>query len=170
MGDAKIIPFCAEYMEVGRFSPPELSLEDCCLIYESQSSGDRKGRITKNAAKGPGHNIYTYIARPLSGPVFDDAMVRVGQFLNTASRDNARALECSIAGAALALMGQNVDMAFWSIGKGGVGKSLFSTLIRNAMSPMRGFFDCASLYMGDELRKTLGNSVGFCVSAAQEGD
>ena len=77
-------------------------------------------------------------------------------------------MECTIAGIALALMGQNVDRAFWSIGKGGVGQSLLSTLIHNAISPMRGFFDCTSLYMDDELRKTLGNSVGFCVNTAQE--
>ena len=170
METAKIIPFYAEYMEVERSTSLGLSLEDCCLIYEPQSASERQGRIMRQVAKGPEHNIYTYIERPLSDPVIEDALSRVGRFLNTTFCDNAWALECSIAGAALALMGQNVDMAFWSIGKGGVGKSLFSTLIRNAMSPMRGFFDCASLYMGDELRKTLGNSVGFCVSAAQEGD
>ena len=170
MGNAKIIPFYAEYMEVERCPSMGLSLSDCCLIYEPRSSGARQGRITNQMDNGPEHNIYTYIERPLSGPAIEDALVRVGRFLNTAFCDNAWALECSIAGLALALMGQNVDRAFWSIGKGGVGQSLFSTPIHNAMSPTRGFFDCASLYMGDELRKTLENRVGFCVNTAQEGD
>ena len=60
MENAKIIPLYAEYMEVARFPPLELSLEGRCLIYEPQSSGDRQCRITKQAAKGPEHNIYTY--------------------------------------------------------------------------------------------------------------
>ena len=64
-------------------------------------------------------------------------------------------------------MGQNVDRAFWSIGKG-VGQSLFSTLIHNAMIPMRGFCDCTSLYMVDELRKTLEHNVWYCGCTAQE--
>ena len=97
-------------------------------------------------------------------------MARGGGFLDTTFSDNARALECSIAGIALALMGRSVDRAFWSIGKGVVGHSLLSTLIHNAMSPMRGFFDSTSLYMDDELRKALENNVGFCVCTAQEGD
>ena len=136
------------------------------LIYAPRSSGDMQCRITKQVTKGPEHNIYTYIERPLSEPVIEDAPARVGQFLNTSFCDNAWALECAIAGVAMALMCQNVDRAFWSIGKGGVGHSMFATLIHNAMSQMHGFFDCASLYMDDELRKTLGNIVGFCVNTA----
>ena len=165
---AKIIPFYADYLDVERTPSLGLSLDDCCIVYEPQSSGERQCRIMKQVPKGPACNIYTYIARPLSEPVLESALSRVWEFLRTTFTGNAWALECTIAGIALALMGQNVDRAFWSIGKGGVGQSLFSTLIHNAISPMHGFFDCTSLYMDDELRKTLENSVGFCVNTAQE--
>ena len=133
-------------MDFDRIPPIGLSLEDCCLIYDPQSSGDRQCRLTKQIATDPAHSIYAYIARPLSASVFDDALARVGKFTDTAFCDNVWPLECTIAGISLALMGQNVDRASWSIGKGGVGKALFSTLIRNAMSPAHGFFDCTSLY------------------------
>ena len=69
----------------------------------------------------------------------------------------------------MALVGRNVGRAFWTIGGGGVGKSLFTSLIRNAMSPMRGFFDFTALYLDDELRKTLEHLIGFKVLTAQEG-
>ena len=47
--------------------------------------------------------------------------------------------------------------------------SLFTTLISRALSPMHTFFDCASLYRDDELRKTLEHIVRYKVLTAQEG-
>ena len=44
-----------------------------------------------------------------------------------------------------------------------------TSLIRNEMSPMRGFFDFTALYLDDELRKTLEHLIGFKVLTAQEG-
>ena len=122
---AKIIPFYAEYMDVERNPSLGLSLDDCCIAYEPQSAGERHGRIMKQVPKGPERNIYTYIARPLSEPVAEGALSRVWGFLRTTFTDNAWALECTIAGIALALMGQNIDRAFWSIGKGGDGPVSF---------------------------------------------
>ena len=69
----------------------------------------------------------------------------------------------------MALLGENVARAFWPIGSGGVGQSLFTTLIHNAINPTRGFFDCTSMYLDDELRKTLERIIGYCVLTAQEG-
>ena len=94
---------------------------------------------------------------------------RLVGFLNTTFYDNEYAFRCTIAGLSMALLGENVDRACWAIGSGGAGQSLFATLIRNAINPMRGFFDCTSLYLDDELRKTLEHIVGYCVLAAQEG-
>ena len=69
----------------------------------------------------------------------------------------------------MALVGRNVGRAFWTIGGGGVGKSLFTSLIRNAMSPMNGFFDFKALYIDDELVKTLEHLIGAKVPTSQEG-
>ena len=71
--------------------------------------------------KGPRNNIYTHIARSLTVPLYEEAEVRIRSFLETTFCDNEWALKCTIAGIALALMGEDVDRAFWSIGEGAFG-------------------------------------------------
>ena len=100
--------------------------------------------------------------------ICENAHARAVKFLESTFCDNAWALQCTIAGISLALLGENVDRAFWTIGGGGVGQSLFTTLINNAISPMHGFFDCSALYMDGELRKFLEQMVGLRVWTAQE--
>ena len=166
---ADIIPFYAEYMEVDKVSAAGFTLEDACLMYDPSTAHDRGGRNLKQVDKRATNNIYTYIARTLTDEIEIDSHRRLVGFLNTTFYDNEYAFRCTIAGISMALLGENVDRAFWTIGSGGVGQSLLTTLIRNAISPMRGFFDCTSLYLDGELRKTMGHIVGYFVLTAQEG-
>ena len=79
---------------------------------------------------------------------------------NTTFYDKEYAFRCTSAGLSIALLDGNVDRACWTIGSGGVGQSLFATLIHNAINPMRVFPECTSMYLDDELRKTLEHIVG----------
>ena len=69
----------------------------------------------------------------------------------------------------LSFLGLNVGRAFWSIGAGGVGKSLFTSLINNAFYPKNGFFDCTALYQDGEMGKYVDLLAPFCIWTAQEG-
>ena len=144
-------------------------MEDVCFVYEPETASQREGMKLKQIWKGPENNLYTYINRRLICEVDEGAVGRLRAFLDTTFYDNAYALKCTIAGISIALVGENVDRAFWTIGGGGVGQSLFTTLINSALSPMHTFFDCTSLYQDDELRKTLEHIVGYKVLTSQEG-
>ena len=130
----------------------------------------RSGRNLKQVAKKHSGNIYTYINRPLTEAVGDSVVARPKQFLNITCYDNSYALTCAIAGLRLAPVGENVDRALWGIGPGGVGRSLFTSLIHNSLSPTHGFFDCTSLYLDGELMQTIGHIVGYFVLTAHEGE
>ena len=115
--------------------------------------------------------IYTYVSIRLC---LEDlhlgaAHARLSAFLGSAFYSNSEALSCTISGLAIAMIGENADRAFWTIGSGGAGKSLFTSLIHNAMAPTRGFLDCTALYLEDELRKTIDRLIPFKILAAQEG-
>ena len=112
--------------------------------------------------------MYTYISRTLTEKICAESYARVVKFLETTFCNNAWALQCTIAGISLALMGENVDRAFWTIGGGGVGQSLFTTLINNSISPKSGFFDFSALYMDGDVRKFLEQLVGPRAWTAQE--
>ena len=101
------------------------------------------------------NNIYTYIASALTGEVYVCANRRLNASINTTFYDNEYALRCAIYGLETTILGESVGRAFRTIGSGGVGQSLPTTLIHNAIIPMRGYVDCAALRRDGELRKTI---------------
>ena len=131
MESADITPFYAEYMETDRITLSGVAIEDVCLVYDTTKAGERNGGIARQVDKGPRNNIYTHIERNLTDPIYEGAEIRLAEFLETTFCNNGWALKCTIAGIASALMGKNVDRAFWPIGEGGVGQSLFMFLINN---------------------------------------
>ena len=108
-------------------------------------------------------NIYIYIASALAGEVSVCANRRMRAPPNTTFYDNDYALRRTIAGLAMDTLGENVGREFWTIGPGGVGQSLLTTMINIAISPMRGYFGCAAMRRDDELRKTLRHTDGYFV-------
>ena len=141
-----IIPFYAEYMDSEKITSPGFAMADVCVVYEHATSNERSGRKMKQVAKKPAHIIYTYISSSLTGHVAESDVSRLRRFLNIAFYDKSYALQCTVDAMSMALIGENVDLPFWSIGSGGVGKALFTSLIHNSISPMRGFSDCAALF------------------------
>ena len=89
-------------------------------------------------------------------------------FLAQTFLGDREALNCTLCGLALALMSRNVDRAFWTLGRGGVGQSLFTTLIESAIRPMHSYIDCDILYHDEELRKQLPNLAPYICWTAQE--
>ena len=158
-------------MDGAKIASPGVSLEDLCILYEPETADARMGRIVRQVSKSAANNIYTYVSirMLMRDHQLEAAQERLMKFLSSTFYKNSEALSCTIAGLSIAIIGENVDRAFWTIGSGGAGKSLFTSLIHNAMAPTRGFFDCASLYLDDELRKTLEHLIPFKILTAQEG-
>ena len=75
-----------------------------------------------------------------------------------------------MAALSLCFAGRNVGRDFWSIGAGGVGQSLFTSLINNAFYPKQGFSDCTALNQDGEMGKFVDLLAPFCVWAAQAGE
>ena len=121
---AVIIPFYAEYMDFDRTPATGFAMEDVCLAYDPHTAPMRNGRIMKQVTKSASRNIYTYISRALPEKIFEESHARVVKFPGSTFCENAWALPRTIAGLSIALMWENVDRAFWTIGGGGVGQSL----------------------------------------------
>ena len=164
-----IIPFYSEYMETDKVISPGFGMVDVFFVYGPGNAGDRPNRNSKQVAKKHPNNIYAYINRSLTAAADDRVVVRLMRFLNSSFYDNSYAMTCTIAGLGLALVGENVDRDFCIIWPGGAGRSLFTSLLRNSLRSMRGFFDCTSLYLDDEVRNTLEHIVGYCVLTSLEG-
>ena len=65
------------------------------------------------------------------------------------------------AGLAMSVLGENLGRGFRTIGPGGVGQSLLTTLINDAISPTHGYVDCdASRW---RTQQTLHHIAGYCV-------
>ena len=132
-------------MTVGCTPEPDLSLEDVCLIYEPCTSRDREGRNVKQVGKKSTRNIYTYISISLLGEESSCVGRRLNEFLCKTFYDAEYAMRCIFDGPALEILGEHVRRAFWTIGSGCVGQSLLTTLIHNAINPMRSYVDCDAL-------------------------
>ena len=55
-----IIPFYAEYMELGKPTSPGFAMDGVCFVYEPETEGEREGRGPKQTRKAPENNIYIY--------------------------------------------------------------------------------------------------------------
>ena len=125
--------------------------------------------MLQKVGKSHRDNIYMHIERRITDPLADTALARLELIPSRTFYRNERALESAMGALSLFFVGYNVDRAFWSIGGGGVGQSLFTALVNNALYPKHGFFDCAALYQDDEMRIYVDLLSPFCVWAAQGG-
>ena len=164
-----IIPYYAEYLDEWKDSALGFCLEDACFVHSNDATRALGGDMLRQVKKSPKNNIYMHIERRITDPLVGAALTRLELFLSRTFYNNERALECTMCALTLCFLGYNVDRAFWSIGGGGVGQSLFTSLINNAFYPKHGFFDCAALYQDDEMRKYVDLLSPFCVWTAQEG-
>ena len=105
----------------------------------------------------------------MGDPLLGASQSRLTPFLGITFYRNPEAIACTIAGLSIALLGCKVDRAFRTIGAGGVGESLFTSLIPNALTPTHGFFDFADLYIADEHRKSIEHLTPPNILTSQEG-
>ena len=158
-----ISPTYAKYLDVGRTPEPCLALEDVCLIYDPSTSRERECRNMKQVVKKSTNNIYTYIGSALLREISACENRRLSEFISKTFYGNEYAMRCTFDGLAMAILGEHVGRACWAIGSGGVGQSLLTTRIHNAINPMRGYVDRDALRRDGELRKTISRISGHCV-------
>ena len=164
-----IIPYYAEYLDEWKEAALGFCLVDACFAHSNDASRALGRDMLRQVKKSPKNNIYMHIERRITDHLADTALARLELFLIRTFYRNERALECTMSALTLCFLGYNVDRAFWSIGGGGVGQSLFTSLVNNAFYPKHGFFDCTALYQDDEMRKYVDLLSPFAIWAAQEG-
>lgn len=139
-----------------------VAFSDVCIAL---GAGGGKATVINNR---PDSNLYLAIPHPLRDPVLDESRDKVQKFLQQTFWSNTPALECQFAALAIALRGLNVDRAFWGIGSGGVGQSLFSALLAAILGPRHSYLDMSIYYSDEELRKQAERLVGCVVVTGQE--
>ena len=112
--------------------------------------------------------IYTHIDLPLLDPVLACNVERLARILSTTYWHNKAALECEWCGLCLALMGHNVDRAFWHLGRGGAGQSLTTSLFHAMLEGMHKYIDMNIYCTDDEFRKQGELLVDIPVATGQE--
>ena len=93
---------------------------------------------------------------------------RLQKFLSSTFYKNRPALEAHFAAIGLVMRGLNVDRAFWTMGSGGVGQSLWSHLLASTFKDNHAFLDMSIYFSDDELRKQCELIAGKAVVTGQE--
>ncbi len=158
----RIIPYYVEWCDTPQDKCSGVCFKDTCLLF------DVAGVAAVHVSKNPYRNVYVSIPHSLLDPVLDTATARVGSFYAQTFWGNTLAFECQLCALALALRGCNVDRAFWGIGPGGVGQSLFTTHLAAVVGRLHAFLDTNIYYSDDELRKQADNLVGRLIVTGQE--
>ena len=143
----RIVPFLIEWCNTPLVKTPGFACNDACFVFDSN------GVIMSKVAKAFSQHIYMHLPHEWHSSVDISHVERVMRFLTTTFYQNKPALECQFAAIALVLRGRNLDRAFWTIGSGGVGQSLFSHLIAAVFGDNHAFVDLNMYFTDDELRK-----------------
>ena len=143
----RIVPFLVEWCNTPLVKTPGFACNDACFVFDGDTA------IMSKVSKAFTQNIYMHLSHDWHNAVDSAHVERVTQFLATTFYQNKPALECQFAAIALALRGRNLDRAFWTIGSGGVGQSLFSHLIAAVFGDNHAFVDLNMYFTDDELRK-----------------
>ena len=150
------MPYYAAYMETHMNQAAGFATVDASFLWPDGSGGIRgNGRMLQQVRKSASNNIYVYLAHSLKDTALSGCRDSVLRFLSQTFWNNSAALQCKYAGLPLALMSYKVDRAFWTIGKGGVGQSRFTSLINSDISPRHGYLDTSDLFTDEELRRQL---------------
>ena len=113
-----------------------------------------------------------HIDRPLQGPLVGTSIARLEMFLLQTYYEDERPMECDISAHSMTSAGDNIDLAFWPIGRWGIWKSRLATLINDAFYPKSGFSYCVALYREVEQRTGVDLLSPYCIRTAmarQEG-
>ena len=151
-----LIPLYAEYLEAPAVMDAGICTDDACVVFkDAHPPAGCGGGLLIQVPKSPLNNIYEYLSHRITDTVLASTEKRVYAFLAQTFWRHRESLNCTFCGLALALMSRTVDRAFWTLERGGVGQSLFTTLIESAISPNRAYIDCDVLYHDEDIRKKL---------------
>ena len=159
-----IIKYFVEWCHTPDPRAPGFCAKDMCAVFTDDEESARMRVVSKK----PDNNVYVSIPHNLLDPVLDSAKQRLDRFLKQTFWKNGPALECCFAALCLALRGLNVDRAFWGLGRGGVGQSLFTALLEALLGHNHGCLDMNIYFSDDEMRKQAAYIVGKLVVTGQE--
>jgi len=142
---------------------PGFACQDPTYVFQSDGPV-----YCKRVQKTPYQNLYTYLPHPLLDPYEKSVGDRLDRFYAQSFFQNHVALEVQYAMILLAIAGENIDRAWWSVGKGGVGQSLNSHHIAALFGALHGFLDMNIYFSDDELRKQGDFIAGKKVVTGQE--
>ena len=127
--------------------------------------------MLRRVKKSQDNNVYMYIDRPLGDPLIGACMEEMEVCLSRIFYENERALACTLSALSLAFVGENVGRAFWTISRGAISPSLFTSLLENAFTPNHGFLNFDALRCDDdELRKCVVAMSPKCVVKSKDSD
>ena len=169
----ELIPYYAEYMETPSSPKAGIATLGACVLFDTGGSTGTSGDAgLRQVPKHHSNNIYVYIShclkQNLSDPVLQSCTRKVWAFLAQTFWGNREALICTYGALCRALMSLNVDRAIWALGRGGVGQSLFTSLIDSAIFPRHGYLDPSVFFQDEELRRQLPLLSHFLVWTSQE--
>ena len=160
--EEKIISFIVEWCETPISRKAGVAYTDTCVMY------DKDGEILQHVARSPDNDIYLRIPHPLLDPVLQSAEKAYFTFIAQTFWANLPVYECMQAAIALVKRGENIDRCFIGISPGGVGQSLYSSLLDAMFGHLHAFFDPNIWYNDEEMRKQIANMEGCVILTAQE--
>ena len=160
--EEKIISFIVEWCETPIRKRPGVAYADACILYDHDKCPVR------HVQRSPDNDIYLRIPHPLLDPVLESATNAYQVFISQTFWANLQVYRCMQAAIALVKRGENIDRCFIGISPGGVGQSLYSSLLDAMFGHLHAFFDPNIWYNDEEMRKQIGNLEGCVIMTAQE--
>lgn len=142
----RLLSYYTEWCDLGAARPAGIAFEDACVCF------DRTGSVAQHRPKSPLNEVFFYMPHALLDPVLEQARDRTDLFFRQTFYANEAAFRCNIAALSLALRGVNVDRAFWGVGAGGVGQSLFTAHLAALLGRLHAYLDTNIYYTDDEFR------------------
>ena len=159
----QLISYLIEWCETPTQKVPGVCYRDTSIVYDALP-----GRPVTHKGRGYHNNLYVHIPHPLLDPVLADAKGRLKEFYARTFWCNFDVFQCCEAAQALAKRGINIDRCFIGVSPGGVGQSLYSTLLAAVYGHNHAFFDPNVWYADDELRKQVEQFAGCIILTGQE--
>ena len=148
------------WCSIPRQVTPGVCFSDCCIKFTP-------GGI-EYVEKKPENRIYMHIDTPLLDPVLQGHVDRLFEIHASTYWKNKAAFKCELSALCLALMGKNIDRAFYHLGRGGAGQSLTTSSFDAMLQDLHSYLDMNIYFTDDEFRKQGELLVDIPVTTGQE--
>ena len=161
--DGKVMSYIIEWCDTPSKRQAGVAYKNMTVLYDMTP-----GEHVRLVWNSPSNNMYVRIPFPLPDAVDADGFQILTTFLSQTFWCNQHVLRCNQAALALAKRGLNIDRCFIGLSPGGVGQSLYTSLLSAALGDAHSYFDPSIFYLDEELRKQVENFVGCYAITGQE--